>query len=182
MLARLGLAFLLLCAPLPGVSHAGDRWILVDTVEGNLQLHAGDELVLSFPSISFGRGGVSDIHMAGDQTTPRGEFHITRVNESDNYHLFIGLDYPTMEHVDAAHRQGLIDDQTYGEMLDYAMARGTFPHDSPLGGHIGIHGLGRADPDFHKRFHWTQGCIALTDAQVESLADLVQVGMPVVIR
>lgn len=179
---RLGLALLLLCVLLPVAVHAGERWILIDTAEESLELRAGDEVVVSFPSISFGRGGVSDIHMAGDNTTPRGEYRITRVNKSNRYHLFIGLDYPTLEHVDAAHRRGLISDRVYGEMLDYAVARGRFPADSPLGGHIGIHGLGKADPVYHRRFHWTQGCVALTDAQVETLADLVDVGTRVVIR
>jgi murein L,D-transpeptidase YafK len=184
MLPRSGLLLLLLllCISIQTGAAARERWILIDTAEERLELRDGDEVVLSFPRISLGRGGVSDIHMAGDMTTPRGEFQITRMHDSERYHLFIGLDYPTMEHVDTAHRQGLISNEAYGELLDHAIAHGRFPADSPLGGHIGIHGVGEADPVYHRRFHWTEGCIALTDAQVDVLAELVNVGTRVVIR
>ncbi len=184
MRRTLRLALLLLLCVLAAPSQAErERWILIDTERERLELRAGDEVVLAFPAISFGRGGVSRIHLAGDRTTPLGEFRITRVDDSDRFHLFIGLDYPTLEHVDAAHREALIDDAVYGELLDYALNNGgDFPHNSPLGGHIGIHGIGDGSPEFHRRFHWTEGCIAMTNAQVEDLSRLVDVGTAVVIR
>jgi lipoprotein-anchoring transpeptidase ErfK/SrfK len=51
-----------------------------------------------------------------------------------------------------------------------------------LGGHIGIHGVGRGDLRIHQQFDWTQGCIALTNEQIEQLQNLVRVGDRVVIQ
>lgn len=182
MLHRLLVSCLLLAILAPGVASAVERWILVDTSTGVLEVRSGDEPLLQFPSVSHGRGGVSDIHLKGDRTTPRGEYRITRINDSRQFHRFIGLDYPTADHLDAAHRQGLVDTEEYRELLDHLFVHGMLPHDSSLGGHIGIHGIGDGDPDIHERFHWTLGCIALTNEEVTRLAELVDVGTRVVIR
>ncbi len=56
------------------------------------------------------------------------------------------------------------------------------PQETPLGGYIGIHGIGRGDPAIHQKFNWTQGCIALTNRQIDDLSKWVHVGMRVVIR
>jgi L,D-peptidoglycan transpeptidase YkuD (ErfK/YbiS/YcfS/YnhG family) len=51
-----------------------------------------------------------------------------------------------------------------------------------LGGAIGIHGIGGGSPDVHRRFHWTEGCVAVSNEQIERLAELVGIGTRVVIR
>jgi hypothetical protein len=56
------------------------------------------------------------------------------------------------------------------------------PQNTPLGGFIGIHGIGIGDPKIHALFNWTEGCIALTNEQVDELAQWVHVGTPVTIR
>jgi L,D-peptidoglycan transpeptidase YkuD (ErfK/YbiS/YcfS/YnhG family) len=56
------------------------------------------------------------------------------------------------------------------------------PQNTILGGAIGIHGIGNGDPEIHKRFHWTEGCVAVTNEQIERLAELVDIGTRVVIR
>ena len=57
----------------------------------------------------------------------------------------------------------------------------TPPQNTALGGYIGIHGLGNRDPAIHKKMNWTDGCIALTDEQIEQLAQWIDVGTRVVI-
>jgi hypothetical protein len=56
------------------------------------------------------------------------------------------------------------------------------PQDTPLGGQIGIHGLGSADARVHEVFDWTHGCIALTNSQIDHLSQLVDTGTLVKIK
>lgn len=181
-LFRIGLVWLMVLAPLMPAAARTDTWLLIDTSAATAEVKRGGETVLRLPNLSFGRGGVAALHLYGDKTTPLGEFHITRVDRDTNYHVFLGLNYPTLEHLDAAYRTGVIDQATYSWALDFALARGHMPQRTVLGGHIGIHGLGRADLDIHQRFNWTQGCVAMTDSQIDQLLHFVTVGTSVVIR
>lgn len=157
-------------------------WVLIDTQHDRAEVLRGDHPLAFFPNISWGRGGIAPLHIEGDETTPLGHYRITRIKHHSRFHVFIELNYPTLTHLDRAFRDGIIDAATYGDLLDYALTHGRLPQATALGGHIGIHGLGRADPGMHARFHWTQGCIALTDNQVDRLLQYVQVGTPVIIR
>src|SRR5699024_10191320 len=121
------------------------------------------------------------LHLEGDATTPLGEFKILHVNRKSRFHIFLGLNYPTPAHIDHARKKGVIDAITHEAYMDSASLR-TPPQDTPLGGYIGIHGIGEGDPDIHDRFDWTQGCIALTNEQIEELSQLVGPGSRVFIR
>lgn len=157
-------------------------WVLIDTSTRSLSVMEGGETRELFQNISYGRGGVADVRFRGDHKTPRGEFHVLWVNHKSPFRLFFGLDYPNDDYVKKALDTGRIDWNTYVD-IRMAMARKRFPPQNTLfGGNIGIHGLGRADPDIHKEFNWTQGCIALTNDQIERLSRWVQVGTRVVIR
>lgn len=162
--------------------QAAERWILVDTDRAVAEVHTVDGVHARIKNLSFGRGGTAPLHEQGDETTPLGEFRVTRIDTSSDYHVFIGLNYPTANHLDRARRAGLIDDQRHRQLLERGWMMGHLPQDTVLGGHIGLHGVGEADPEIHRRFNWTQGCVAMTDAQIERLLDYVEVGTPVVIR
>ena len=56
------------------------------------------------------------------------------------------------------------------------------PGDTSIGGSIGIHGVGQGNPKVQGVFDWTHGCIALSNQQVDELADWVYLGMPVEIK
>ena len=79
-------------------------------------------------------------------------------------------------------RAGVIDRVRYWDIYDRMVVSGGPPQDTVLGGHIGIHGIGEGNPEIHRRFDWTQGCIALTNEEIEQLANLVGIGAKVVIR
>ena len=96
--------------------------------------------------------------------------------------FIFGLDFPTIDQVDRAYRQRLIDHSTYGMILDAMMNHRLLPQSNPLGGAIGIHGIGRGDPVVHRYFDWTDGCIALTNQQIAELAHWMRIGTTVVIR
>ena len=161
--------------------HTG-IWVRVDTGAEVTEVWRGNERLLQLDDIAFGRGGISDLHLKGDQTTPRGEYRITRFNANSRFHRFIGINYPTLDHLDRARRGGALSDREYRTTLEKGLRNGRFPQNGALGGHIGFHGIGDGDPDIHQAFHWTQGCIAMTNTQIETLRSWVEIGTPVVIE
>lgn len=165
----------------PGAATA-DTWLLIDTAASQLVVYQDGAAVERFPNIAIGSGGTSKLRMQGETTTPVGEFHINRINHHSRFHIFFGLDYPTVGYADRALAAGLIDQTTYAEFLDSLSRYGRPPQNTPLGGHIGIHGIGEGDLKVHRFFNWTNGCIALTNEQIEKLTPFVTVGTRVFIR
>ena len=111
------------------------------------------ESVLRTYRIALGREPVGPKRQEGDGRTPEGRYVIDRRNANSKYHLSLHISYP-----DAA---------------DVARAReaGVDP-----GGDIMIHGLKdgvRRDGD------WTQGCIAVTDEEMDEIWGLVGDGTPI---
>lgn len=167
---------------LPFAPADNERWILVETSEHKLVVYTGERPTAEFPDIAVGQGGVAENRRRGDRTTPKGKFRISWVHDESRYHLFLGLNYPTLRHADAAFQSGAIDREEYGRFLSQYAANGHPPQTTSLGGHIGIHGVGRADEGIHRVANWTDGCVALEDSQIEALWELVGIGTRVVIR
>jgi murein L,D-transpeptidase YafK len=112
--------------------------------------------------VALGRNPVGDKRAAGDRRTPEGLFYIEGRNPYSQYHLSLKISYPS-----AAQRER-------------AAAMGVNP-----GGNIMIHGLpnGRGDVGaYHRITDWTNGCVALTDEEIEELWSAVPIGTPVHIK
>ncbi|KPQ20646.1 MULTISPECIES: L,D-transpeptidase family protein [unclassified Halomonas] len=160
----------------------GELWVLVDDKAVTLSIYRGHQVVEEFRPISLGRGGASTQRVRGDKATPLGEFRINRFNHDSKWHIFMGVNYPTPTHARMALQNGIYSQADYDAYFDYYRRHREPPQDTVLGGAIGIHGLGEADPDIHGRYHWTQGCVAVSNSQIERLTELVEVGTRVVIR
>ena len=176
---RLALAAMAL---VPFVASADPAaWIHIDTGKGSLKVLDGERVLFEAPDIAVGRGGTSRSRMRGDQTTPLGDFRVVEVRDRAYFHRFFVLDYPNRERARSALAAGQIDGPTF-DRISRAVEQGRMPpQNTALGGNIGIHGLGRGDPVVHEHFNWTQGCIALTNEEIDSLARWVRVGTRVVI-
>jgi murein L,D-transpeptidase YafK len=175
---------LMLCSLLPLQAPAQDEvepWVVIDTRQQALKVMVGDHIEQIFAGISVGRGGTAKQRFQGDGRTPKGVFRIGWINPRSKYHLFFGLDYPNLDHAERAFASAQIDFDTYYQISSAVLHGQTPPQNTPLGGYIGIHGLGSNDPRIHKTLNWTQGCIALTNEQIEQLARWVNVGTRVVI-
>jgi murein L,D-transpeptidase YafK len=112
--------------------------------------------------VALGAEPEKDKVSAGDRRTPTGVFYIESRNSNSEYHLALRIAFP-----DSAHRAR-------------AAALGL-----PPGGDIEIHGLenGRGDTGaFLRTVDWTNGCIALTDEEIDEIWTSVPVGTPVEIR
>jgi murein L,D-transpeptidase YafK len=182
-----GLGALLVAAILgaPAFSWANGRlpWILVDTQALTLTVFSTENHVLArFQNISIGSGGVADIHHRGDETTPLGVFHVSWVDRSSRYGTFYGLDYPSASMARRAYAAGIIRRAEFDAIIKALRQHRTPPQNTALGGRLGIHGIGRGDPNIQKAVNWTDGCVALTNPQIRQLSRWVQPGTRVVIR
>lgn len=104
----------------------------------------------------------------GDRNTPEGEFKIVSKNAASKYDRFMGINYP--------------NDSTVAR-FNRMKAAGQIPASARMGGDVGIHGIWQGGDDLIKLgVGWTDGCIALTNKDIEDLFALVQIGTKVVIR
>lgn len=112
--------------------------------------------------VALGRSPSGDKLRAGDNRTPEGLFYIDSRQPNSKYHLALHISYP-----DSLHRAR-------------SMAAGAEP-----GGDIMIHGLpnglGEAGSS-HRLNDWTNGCVALTDEEIEQIWSVVPIGTPVEIK
>ena len=159
-----------------------DIWLLVDTKARKIEVKKGDQTVETLSQIAIGRGGAGLKSHRGDNITPFGNYRIGWIGEKSSFKRFFGLTYPSTEDAEHALRQGKIDQMTYYRIVSAHQNNQIPPQNTPLGGQIGIHGLGRADERVHKAFDWTHGCIALTNGQIDHLSHLVDTGTVVKIK
>ncbi len=177
---RLCIAAAAIIAPTAATAHS--PWILVDTNSATLSVMRGHEVIQSYPDLAIGRGGVSERRTRGDDSTPLGEFRVVEVRTNSNYHRFYLFDFPNNEHANRAWNDGRIDLATYDTIVRAVKNHRLPPQNTALGGNLGIHGLGDADPGIHSMFNWTNGCIALTNEQIDALSPWLRVGTKVVVQ
>ena len=161
---------------------AGEVWLDVDTGRRTLTVMDDEESLRVFENISLGRNGVTSKKIVKDRRTPLGSYRVRRINGDSRFHLFFGFDYPNLEQAQSAFRSGQISYDQLKAIRKAHYLEQEPPADTPLGGFIGIHGLGGGDPRIHEDYDWTDGCIALTNSQVDDLAAWVRLGTRVEVR
>ena len=173
-------------APLLTPSRAtvpNEPWLLVDTKADNLVIMRGQQPVQVFHQVALGSSGAGLKFRRGDNKTPLGVFRVGWINDHSRFKKFIGLDYPNLDYAEQALREHRIDRLTYERIRAAWISGRPPPQDTPLGGQIGIHGIGFGDPSVHSAgINWTSGCVALDNRQIDALRPWVRVGMRVEIR
>jgi murein L,D-transpeptidase YafK len=164
------------------VAQADGVWVLVDTEQLTLSVMEGASVKRLYRNIAIGTNGSTLNKREGDGRTPLGDFRVTHVLTNSRFRLFFGLGYPNRDHARRAFQEGLLGSGEYLAVRRALRANVLPPQNTPLGGFIGIHGIGIGDPQIHASFNWTEGCIALTNEQIDDLAKWVHVGTPVTIR
>lgn len=159
-----------------------DTWLLVDTSALKIEVKQGERTVDTISDIAIGRAGAGYKLRRGDDVTPYGDYRIGWVGEQSNFRRFYGLTYPNVQDARTALIKGIINKQTYQRIADAIENNQIPPQNTPLGGQIGIHGLGAADEKIHRSMNWTHGCIALTNTQIDRLSRFVAPGMVVKIK
>ena len=157
-------------------------WIDVDTTEQILRVMQGDTVQEVYKNVAIGRYGTTWSKVTLDDKTPLGKFRIGWINEKSRYHRFFGLDYPNRDTAERALNEKRIDVDTWFSIMKADVMGRTPPQNTTLGGYIGIHGIGRGDKDVHYQYNWTNGCIALTNEQIDQLGRWLKPGVMVNIR
>lgn len=181
MRSRLLVLILCLLVSNPSSAH-NDIWINVDTQNLTLSVMNGETIEAVFDNIAIGRFGASKARMMGDNKTPLGSFRIGWIKEPSRYYRFFVFDFPNREAANLALAEKRITMETWQSIINAIEAGRTPPQDTPLGGYLGIHGLGRGDSKVHQQFNWTNGCIALTNKQIDKLSKWLKPGMLVEVR
>ena len=135
--------------------------ILIEKSARLLSLIICDRCALTFP-ISLGSSPQGAKEREGDGRTPEGRYYVCTRNEKSKYHLSLGLSYPNPDDAETALSRGDVSREQYDAILAAHAAGLRPPWDTPMGGFIMIHG-GGSEGD------WTAGCIALDNADIETL-------------
>ena len=120
------------------------------------------ENVLKTYHVALGKQPKGPKMREGDGKTPEGHYVIDRRNAKSRFHLALHISYPSVADVQNARKLGV----------------------SP-GGDIMIHGLPSGwgwMGALHTKWDWTDGCIAVTNAEIEEIWRAVPNGTPIEIR
>ena len=148
-----------LANPLPA-DAAADR-VVVEKAARRLMLMQGDRILKSY-GVSLGGAPEGHKRQEGDERTPEGSYLLDSRKEDSIAHLALHVSYP-----------------------DSADVRQAAEREVSPGGRIMVHGivnglgwLGR----LHRLYDWTDGCIAVTNPEIEEIWRAVPVGTPIEIR
>lgn len=132
-------------------------WVIVDKSERRLDLLAGGQVMASFP-IALGGNPIGHKERGGDGRTPEGSYVLDWRNPNSRFHLSLHVSYPNAEDKARADAAGV----------------------SP-GGDIMVHGHGLGFPGLLP-WDWTDGCIAVANADMDAIWTAVPDGTPIEIR
>lgn len=135
--------------------------VLIRKKEHKLELLSGKSIVKTY-SVAIGKGGLSQKERQGDHKTPEGLYTIDRRKENSSFHRALHISYPNEADIERASKLGV---KPGGDIMIHGIANGL--------GWLG---------SLHRRLDWTDGCIAVTDAEIEEIWSLVPDGTPVEIR
>lgn len=141
---------------LPYVDH-----LVVRKAQRRLYLMDGDKVVRSY-KVALGLEPIGPKERDGDFRTPEGWYRLDRRNPRSEFFLSIQISYPSPADLQRAHLHGW-----------------------QAGGSIMIHGLPnhlKNSPGYYRHNDWTDGCIAVSDADMVEIWLLTRDGMPIDIR
>lgn len=109
--------------------------------------------------IALGKNPVGKKTIQGDGKTPEGRYLIIDRNPNSNFYKSLKISYPNSSDIEKANQLGM-----------------------PPGGDIMIHGLSK-NIEYLGKYHiledWTEGCIAVTNEEIDEIWGIVQDGTPI---
>jgi murein L,D-transpeptidase YafK len=135
--------------------------IVVHKGERRLDLMRGYSVLRSY-KVALGLNPVGQKERSGDFRTPEGTYYLSRRNARSDYFLSVQVSYPN----------------------DADLARARRNH-WQSGGSIMIHGLPNTlkhPPEYYEKHDWTDGCIAVTNADMVEIWLLTPDNTPIDIR
>jgi len=150
---------------LPWLAIAGDLLkadaVLVKKHEKRLYLMK-NKTPFKIYRVAFGANSKGPKRKEGDERTPEGTYILDYKNSDSDFYKSIHISYPNDQDIKRAEELGI----------------------SP-GGDIMIHGQKNGTKNFsriHRYVNWTDGCIAVTNAEMDEIWASVDVGTPITIE
>jgi murein L,D-transpeptidase YafK len=132
--------------------------VVVHKSERRLLLMHGGNIVRSY-HVALGLSPIGQKERSGDFRTPEGTYRLERRNARSDYFLSIKVSYPNEADLKRAHQRHW-----------------------NTGGSIMIHGLPnylKHEPEFYQSHDWTDGCIALSNADMTEIWMLTPDDVPI---
>jgi lipoprotein-anchoring transpeptidase ErfK/SrfK len=139
--------------------NSGGTAIVVLKENHRVDVYDNGRVIRSYPA-DIGYRSVNDKMRSGDAATPEGRYRVTAKKSASHFYRALALNYPNEE-----------------DRADFERRRraGQIPRGASPGGLIEIHG------DGGRRKDWTNGCVALSNRDIDDLFPRVAVGTPVTI-
>ena len=129
-------------------------------------------------SVMLGRAPRLAKEERGDYRTPVGRYFIAYKKPS-RFDRFLGISYPNIEDAERGYQRGLLSADQWADIYFANLTYNPPTSRTPLGGMVGIHGFGDRE---YMPIDWTEGCIAVSNDEIEYLYQIVPVGTPVTIH
>jgi len=135
--------------------------LVVDKFAKSCMLYQNGQLKYTC-EIELGPNWIGEKRHQGDNATPEGKYFIIKKlsSKETRYYKALLLNYPNEADI---------------KRFNEGLKNGTLPESSEIGGFIEIHGEGG------RGFHWTNGCIALKNKDMDRIYYIATAGTPVVI-
>jgi murein L,D-transpeptidase YafK len=145
--------------PAPGEQLA-DHVVVVKSAH-TLTLYSRGKVLKSY-KVALGRGPIGPKQYQGDHKTPEGAYILDEKNAKSRFHLALHVSYPNAADRERARKAG-----------------------RDPGGAIMIHGLPQGFGwlgSQQSQIDWTDGCIAVSNSEIEEIWRVVPVGTPIEIK
>nr|WP_086940231.1 L,D-transpeptidase family protein [Thaumasiovibrio occultus] len=135
--------------------------VVINKSAREMHLVIGGEIIRTY-RIALGRTPQGHKILEGDSRTPEGVYELDYVLENSSYYRAMHVSYPNAADIAAAEKLGV---SPGGQIMIHGQTNG-----SPY------RGLQARDGD------WTNGCIAISNAEMDEFLSLVDVGTPILIE
>ena len=135
--------------------------MLVLKAPRRLLLLRGDRVLRDY-EVALGGSPTGPKRHQGDRRTPEGRYRIDSRVADSRFHRALHISYPNADDIEFARRAGIAP-----------------------GGDVMIHGLPDGERwvgEVHREYDWTNGCIGVTDDEMNEIWELVDDGTPIEIR
>jgi len=154
------LLIVFLSSALPTPQQKATR-VLVLKKEHKMELFSGETIIKTY-TVALGGGGLAPKQRQGDHLTPEGLYQIDRRNKNSRFYRALHVSYPNGVDQERARKLGV---DPGGDIMIHGITNGL--------GWLG---------SVHRMIDWTNGCIAVTDTEIDEIWLLVPDGTPVEIR
>lgn len=135
--------------------------IVIEKSARTLTLMHGAKVLRNY-KVALSREPVGAKQRVGDHRVPAGEYVVDSKNPHSRFHLALHISYPNAADRERARKLGIRP-----------------------GGNIEIHGLDSKYSwvgSLQRQLDWTDGCIAVTNPEIDEIWQMVPIGTPVEIR